>query len=128
MKQLLIMLHLITLPIILVAEVQYSAQYKTCLDNSAGVTVAMRTCNGNELKYQDKLLNKYYKQAMKVLDTQHRDELKKVQRLWLKYRDAKCDFLFGLTGGTIDVLMGGACHVEMTGERAQELESIVSMM
>ena len=81
----------------------YSREYKRCLDNSGGVTSEMRNCNGNELKFQDNLLNKYYKQAMKVLDAAHRDELKKVQRLWMKYRDAKCGFLFGLTGGTMDL-------------------------
>jgi uncharacterized protein YecT (DUF1311 family) len=80
----------------------YSRKYKRCLDNSGGVTSEMRNCNGNELKFQDNLL-KYYKQAMKVLDAAHRDELKKVQRLWMKYRDAKCGFLFGLTGGTMDL-------------------------
>ena len=90
MKQRLFMLSLMTLPVIIVAEAQYSSQYQPCLDRSGGVTLEMRTCNGNELKYQDKLLNKNYKKAMKVIDAKHRNELKKVQRLWMKYRDAKC--------------------------------------
>ena len=107
---------------------ELSNQYKQCMDNSAGVTIEMRTCNGDELKRQDKRLNKAYKQAMKVLDVQHRDELKKVQRLWIKYRDAKCDFLFGLTGGTMDLLIGGSCYVNMTEKRAGELEDIVNTM
>ena len=106
----------------------YSKQYQRCLDNSGGITTEMRNCNGNELKFQDNLLNKHYKQAMKVLDTKHRDELKKVQRLWMQYRDAKCGFLFGLTGGTMDLIMGGGCHVDMTAERAQELNSIAASM
>jgi len=36
----------------------YSREYKRCLDNSGGVTSEMRNCNGNELKFQDNLLNK----------------------------------------------------------------------
>ena len=102
----------------------YSKQYQRCLDNSGGVTTAMRKCNGDELKFQDARLNKYYKQAMNVLDKKHRVELKKVQRLWMQYRDAKCGFLFGLTDGTMDLIIGGGCHVDMTAERAQELNSI----
>ena len=98
------------------------------MDKSGGVTLEMRICNGNELKYQDKILNKNYKQAMKVLDTKHRAELKKVQRQWIKYRDAKCDFLFGLTGGTMDLLIGESCYVDMTAKRAEELKDIITMM
>ena len=106
----------------------YSKQYQRCLDNSGGVTTSMRNCNGNELKFQDARLNKYYKQAMNVLDKEHRVELKKVQRLWIQYRDTKCGFLFGLTGGTMDLIIGGSCHVDMTAKRAQELHSIAASM
>ncbi len=84
----------------------------------------MRMCSSQELKYQDKLLNKNYKDAMKRLDKGKQDELKKVQRLWVKYRDARCNFQFGLTGGTIDLLMGDGCLVDMTAQRAKELEGI----
>ena len=107
---------------------ELSSQYQQCMDKSGGVTIKMRECNGDELKRQDKRLNKNYKKAMSVLDSEHRDELKKVQRLWMKYRDAKCDFLFGLTGGTLDLLVGGSCYIDMTAQRADELEEIVSMM
>ncbi len=127
MKRIFFLLSLILLPVIMAAEIQTSPQYKSCMDKSGGVTLKMRICNGNELKYQDKLLNKNYKHAMNVLDAQHRDELKKVQRLWMKYRDAKCNFLFGLTGGTLDLLIGGSCYIEMTAQRAGELEDIVAM-
>ncbi len=128
MKRILFIFTFITIPIITLAEIQTSPEYKSCMDKSGGVTLAMRICNGNELKYQDKILNKNYKQAMKVLDAKHRDELKKVQRAWIKYRNAKCDFLFGLTGGTMDLLIGGSCYVDMTTKRAEELKDIVSMM
>ena len=127
MKRLLFLLSLIILPVITSAEMQTSPEYKSCMDKSGGVTLAMRICNGNELKYQDAILNKNYKQAMKVLDSKHRDELKKVQRLWIQYRDVKCDFLFGLTGGTMDLLIGGSCYIEMTSQRADELEDILTM-
>ena len=107
---------------------ELSSQYKQCMDNSGGVTINMRECNGDELKRQNKRLNRAYKKVMKVLDAEHKDELKKVQREWIKYRNAKCDFLFGLTGGTMDLLIGGSCYVDMTERRAGELEDILIVM
>jgi len=103
---------------------KYSHNYQQCLDNSGGVTTSMRLCNSKELKYQDKLLNKNYKGAMKRLDKDKQNELKKIQKLWMKYRDARCNFQFGLTGGTIDLIMGDECLVDMTAQRAKELEGI----
>ena len=107
---------------------ELSDENKRCMDKSGGVTSEMRACNGEELQRQDKRLNKAYKEAMKALDTKHKTELKKVQRQWIKYRDAKCNFLFGLTGGTMDLLIGGSCYVDMTAKRADELEGIIDMM
>jgi len=99
---------------------------KTCFENSGGVTSKMRACSKQELEYQDKLLNKYYKLTMKSLDTLKRTELKKVQRLWIKYRDAKCGFYYGLSGGTMDLIIGDDCLVDMTTKRAEELKSIAT--
>ena len=117
-----------SLTILSANELHYSPQYQSCLDNSGGVTSNMRACINHELKYQDGLLNKYYKQAMKVLDAPKRKELKKVQRLWIKYRDAKCDFDYGLTGGTMDLIIGDGCFVDMTAQRAEELKSITTIL
>ena len=112
------------LPLLSASEPKYSHNYQQCLDSSGGVTTNIRLCNSKELKYQDKLLNKNYKGAMKRLDKDKQDELKKVQRLWVKYRDARCNFQFGITGGTIDLLNGDSCLVDMTAQRAKELEGI----
>ena len=106
---------------------ELSRQYQQCTD-SGGSTVEMRKCNDDELRRQDYRLNNNYKKAMAVLDSRHRNELRKVQRLWIKYRDAKCNFLFGLTGGTMDLLAGGSCYVDMTAQRADELKDIADMM
>ena len=121
-----IALLIMTVSLSLLAEgsVHYSGTYQQCLDNGGGVTTNMRLCNSKELKYQDKLLNNNYKQAMKRLDKDKKDELKKVQRLWVKYRDARRNFQFGITGGTIDLLNGDSCLIDMTAQRAEELKSI----
>ena len=113
---------------LLSAESNYSKAYKTCMDNSGGVTLKMRMCNGDEIKQQDKMLNTNYKQAMKVLTKEKKDELKKVQRLWMKYRDLKCGFEGSLTGGSMDLIMGGTCILDMTAVRAEELGSISDIL
>lgn len=94
------------------------------MDNSGGVTLKMRTCNGNEIKHQDKMLNINYKKAMKVLSKEKKSELKQVQRGWMKYRDLKCGFEGSLTGGSMDLIMGSDCLLDMTAVRAKELGSI----
>lgn len=109
---------------LLVANSNYTQNYKKCIDNSGGVTLKVRMCNGDEIKRQDRLLNTNYKTAMKVLSPEKKTELKKVQREWIKYRDVKCRLEGSLTGGSIDLLMGGSCILEMTAIRAKELGAI----
>ena len=113
---------------LLSAGSNYSKAYKTCMNKSGGVTLKMRTCNGNEIKHQDKKLNTNYKKAMKVLSKEKKTELKKVQREWMKYRDMKCGFEGSMTGGSMDLLMGGDCLLDMTAVRAKELGSISAIL
>lgn len=120
-KAMSILLIFVTL---LSANSNYRKEYNQCMDASGGVTLKMRMCNGDEIKRQDKMLNTNYKKAMKVLSKEKKAELKKVQRGWMKYRDLKCDFEGSLTGGSIDMIMGGDCILDMTAGRAKELGSI----
>lgn len=106
------------------AEVKLSPSYDKCMDKSGGVTSSMLDCGNAETKIQDAKLNKAYKNAMKALEPNKQTELKDVQRLWVKYRDAHCGFYNGLTGGTVDSLNASSCFLNMTAERAQELENI----
>jgi len=115
---------LLTSVTLLSANSNYSKTYKQCMDKSGGVTMKMRMCNGDEIKRHDKILNTNYKKAMKVLSKEKKTELKKVQREWMKYRDLKCGFEGSLTGGSMDLIMGGACILDMTAVRAKELGSI----
>jgi uncharacterized protein YecT (DUF1311 family) len=85
----------------------------------------MLDCGNAEIKIQDTKLNKAYKNAMKVLEPKKQTELKDVQRLWVKYRDAQCGFYNELTGGTIDSLNASSCFLNMTAERAEEIKGFV---
>ena len=110
------------------SEIVYSPGYDQCLDKSGGITVNIRECNARELKYQDALLNRYYRQAMNRLSGKQRQELRDAQRAWIRYRDANCQLYYGLTGGTIDILNGSSCYVDMTARRARELYQLIQML
>jgi uncharacterized protein YecT (DUF1311 family) len=104
------------------AEVKMSPSYDKCMDKQGGSTSSMLECASKEVKVQDTKLNKAYKDAMKVLDPKKQAELKNVQRLWLSFRKAKCDFYDGITGGTMDSLNVSSCFLDMTADRAEEIK------
>lgn len=100
-----------------------TATYTNCMDNSGGVTVDMHNCIGTEHEKQDKRLNAAYKAALKAVGDERGKALKEVQRTWLKYRDLNCNFAGG-GEGTIAVILGASCFLNMTAERADELQGI----
>ena len=110
------------------AEVKLSPGYSKCMDKSGSVTSLMLECDAKEYKVQDTKLNKMYKSAMLKLDDQGKIKLKNVQRIWVQYKEAKCGFYDGLSGGTMDALNSSGCTIEETALRAQELEDIPGML
>ena len=110
---------------ILFGSEEYSTQYNDCIDTSEGVTSVMLDCMADETNNQDKLLNINYKKVMLMLDKEKKLELKNAQRLWMKYRDANCNFFIGLSGGTIDSLNVTSCFLDMTAVRANDLDDLV---
>ena len=103
------------------AEDGYSATYTTCMDASGGVTMDMLNCMSSEIKQHDSRLNQAYKAAMQALDKGQQTQLRDVQRLWIKFRDADCALLGSLTGGTIDSVNRASCFLDMTKKRADDL-------
>lgn len=105
------------------SQMALADSYSQCM-NGANTTAAMRECSGAELKRQDNRLNRNYKKAMNSLEQEQKDKLRDAQRKWVAYRDANCAMYYGLTGGTIDQLNGVGCEVDMTKQRAGELENL----
>lgn len=100
-----------------------SAAFGSCM-KAAQTTASMSACGQAELKREDARLNQAYKQAMASLEPAQQGKLRDAQRLWLKYRDANCALYYTLTGGTMDILNGGACTLDMTKARADELAGL----
>ena len=71
-------------------------------------------------------MNRVYKQLMGKLDAGQQKSLRDVQRKWLAYRDGNCQFHVQASGGTLAQLEGGSCMMDMTRDRAAELERVLS--
>ena len=104
-----------------------NSQFDTCMDKAGGVTVNMLNCIGAETQRQDKKLNTMYQNTMKSLTNKRKEELKKTQQLWIKYRDANCDFYADPDGGTMASILGANCVMDMTTQRAKELEGFYKL-
>ena len=90
---------------------------------NAQSTAEMRDCAGREYKKVDDELNRVYRQLMSRLDDEgHKGALKAAQQVWIKYRDANCDFESYLNrGGTIEPVVRYNCLTWMTESRTKEL-------
>ena len=98
-----------------------SHAYKNCLDR-INSTTEMLACSVTERKFQDNRLNQAYQKVLKALNNEQKKQLQTVQRLWIPYRDANCTFYSDNDGGTVSSLNINACLIEMTAQRAVELE------
>lgn len=100
--------------------------YEKCMNASGGITFNMSECISAEAEFQDVRLNKSYKEVINQLPAERKKELQNVQRLWIQYRAAKCDFYEGMyEGGTIAPVMKMDCDMQMTATRAKELEGMI---
>ncbi|MDR2306822.1 MAG: lysozyme inhibitor LprI family protein [Paucimonas sp.] len=111
-----------------VATVQaddYSPAYTQCMDKASS-TQGMLACIQAETRLQDERLNRVYKQLMGKLDGARQQDLREVQRMWVKYRDGNCAFHGKLSEGSLYRLEGAICVMDMSKDRAAELERVLS--
>lgn len=106
-------------------ETFYSKSYDKCMDASEGVTSKMIDCIQDEYTKQDKRLNAAYKQLGSQVSPEQKKQLLTAQRLWIKYRDANCSFYYDPDGGSLARINSVGCDLEMTVQRANELEKLV---
>lgn len=110
------------------AEYRYSPQYETCMDKvdlGALKNSQWAACADQELKKVDAALNTYYRKLQQQLEPEQREALKKSQRAWLQYREARCSF-----EALGPIAPGGAasqslCMLEMTTQKADYLRDLL---
>jgi uncharacterized protein YecT (DUF1311 family) len=103
-------------------DIGLTEQYSACMDKAAGVTANMTDCIGIETKLQDTRLNKAYKEVIGQISPSRKKELQDVQRSWIKYREANCNFYADPDGGTMAALNANDCFMSATALRAKEIE------
>jgi uncharacterized protein YecT (DUF1311 family) len=76
-----------------------------------------------EWKESDAELNRLYQGSLKKLNPQQSALLKKAQRAWLTYRDARCQAEYKMfAGGTAAPLALTQCRVTLLQERTKTLK------
>ena len=84
--------------------------------------LGMAQCYDREAAVWDERLNQNYKKRLDGAEPAYRDALKKMQRAWLAYRDAKCGSISIGETGSISVPETAICMLEETARQAIFLE------
>ena len=92
----------------------YSDEYNKCLNTSYGQTETVKKCVEKELKNQEKLLNKYYKNYLKNSGN-NQSNVEQQHQLWLKRVNQQC--YLKVTSSLLKIKQE-KCILEMTMERA----------
>lgn len=82
-------------------------------------------CIDTEYKVQDKRLNSAYKILSSKQTPARVTQLRDLQKIWIKYRDANCNFYYDPDGGSMARIMANDCMLTMTKDRANEFESML---
>jgi uncharacterized protein YecT (DUF1311 family) len=104
---------------------EYSAAYLACMEKSGGVTASMLECADAEIALQDARLNKAYRALLKESSAKRQKQLRDVQRLWIAYRKANCDFYEDPDKGTSAAISASSCYLSLLAARATELENLL---
>ena len=93
----------------------YGAEYQQC----QGTSAALVSCLDRRTLGWDRRLNEAYQKRLRESDRP--EDLRKVQRLWIAFRDANCTY-YRDGPGTISAIEAAECMRVMTWQRATELE------
>lgn len=98
-----------------------------CLDKQSNfTTVAMRQCIALEYKVWDQFLNDDYRALMDSLDTEdNKSSLRQAQRNWNKFIASFCPLAYQFKQGTMFLLTGDQCVMEMTARQDIELKKLI---
>lgn len=113
---------ILLMPVPSLAEM-YDAEYQKCNKNN---TMGIVDCVMKQTKLWDKRLNTSYKELMERTEVPQQEFLTAAQRLWIKYRDANCDFYYA-GQGSIKQIHTAECLRSMTRDRTCELQEANNM-
>jgi uncharacterized protein YecT (DUF1311 family) len=101
-----------------------SAFAKDC--SEAMSTAEMVECNGENYQEEDKRLNDLFKKLMAKEDNIGKKKLQTVQRAWIAFRDAECEYQADSErGGSLGRVIRISCLADETKKRADALKDQV---
>ena len=103
------------------AFADYSKEFDQCIDTLGAYSPAVVKCMNEELSKRDKLLNTAYKQYMARIQDFRKEDLRNTHRLWIQYRDAKCDMFYHRECGSGGLEDLHDCLITETIQRTKEL-------
>lgn len=91
-----------------------------CMETPDGSsTIGMSFCTRRETDWWDKQLNSSYQQLKNIMNQQDFTQLRDLQRKWIAYKDAKCEFEHASwKGGTIASVASAQCFLDTTADQA----------
>jgi uncharacterized protein YecT (DUF1311 family) len=90
-------------------------------------TAGMRDCYLRESAVWEELLNERYRALLGELSKKGAEKLRDIQRVWITWREEKCQLPYLLfEGGTMAIPASAYCFMETTAERALELDEAAS--
>lgn len=93
-----------------------------CGDTAGDTTVAMIECLAREHAFWDRLLNQAYGDIRAAGDDASKSGLRDVQRQWIDWRKANCDWKASVfQGGSLAGVVANQCWNEETARRAIDL-------
>lgn len=105
-------------------EQPFSEAFYKCTKEIGTNTIGISHCYEEELKYQDGKLNLAYKKVKSSIQPFRLNDLKEVQRSWMKYRDIKCSFFNHKESGQTGSIEEQECIVKETISRTKELQGL----
>ena len=97
--------------------------YEECL-HKARSTLEVLQCQEREFQKVDRRLNQAYQRALLRLPPKKRRELRTIQRLWIRYKEAKCDYFYDAKSGRGGLEEKMECLIQESKRRAKELENL----
>ncbi len=114
---------------VVVSSVLYLSFSAYALDcNNANTQRDMDQCSYLEYQKVDKELNKLYNQHRATLPPKGKEQLKKVQLAWVKFRDLDCQYEADFyEGGSIVPLILNGCYRVKTEQRIKDLKLLLDL-
>lgn len=98
--------------------------YDRCIAASAGVMPAIKACDAKQKESGDGKLNQSYLRVLHTLKPRDQTAFRAVERAWISFRDAECDFRYTAEGGGQDAaLVASQCEAELTADRIRQLDA-----